>query len=435
MNGLLYPYCEIIYAFLSYIFIYKTISLRIEIQEDTRKFTLFALLIMITDFIIYEFYHVKTEYGILQHLPNYIEYFIVIIVIIILSKNNRMKSLYFCVLGYSIVLAINLCFDIIVYMTNWYGNDVIYVLLKMLLLIVVYSCMKKKLRRKSFYREQDFKMFSMLAALACYYIYFITWNLPEMDFTDGVSITYLSIYLMLFLISIYIIFYRYLVVLGKRNQSLDEAEYQLDNQRQQKQLLEELKKANQENRKLRHDLKHHFHSLEYMMDTDPEKAKSYLHELSEHVEAVKVLTTKNQVLDYIINSKMAICRTKGIAFTYEVQDNLKQMQDFDLISLLSNALDNAIEAQEYVNDKFISCSICDGKTTTIIHIENACNISKLQKNKHTFQTIKKDKGQHGIGLGRIQTIAESYHGHMKIQTTENFILEISIPKNQIEVIN
>ena len=107
-----------------------------------------------------------------------------------------------------------------------------------------------------------------------------------MDFADGVSIDYLSIYMMLFLITIYMVFYKYLTVLGNRNQSLDEAEYRLDNQRQQKQLLEELKKANQENRKLRHDLKHHFHSLEYMMDTDPEKAKSYLHELSEHVEAV-----------------------------------------------------------------------------------------------------------------------------------------------------
>lgn len=432
MNDLIYPYCEIIYAFLSYIFIFKTVSLRMEIKEDARKFTFFALLIMITDFIIYEFFHVKTEYGILQHLPNYIEYFVVIIVIIVISKHHRMKSLYYCVLGYSIVLAINLCFDIVVYMTEWYGGEAIFVFLKMLLLIVVYYCMKKKSQRNNFYREQDFKMFSILAILACYYIYFITWNLPEMDFTDGVSITYLSIYLMLFLITIYMIFYRYLVVLGKRNQSLDEAEYRLDNQRQQKQLLEELKKANQENRKLRHDLKHHFHSLKYMMDTDPEKAKSYLHELSEHVEAVKVLTTKNQVLDYIINSKMVVCRTRGIAFTYEVQDDLKQMQDFDLISLLSNALDNAIEAQEYVDNKFISCKILDGKTATKILIENACDTVRLQKSEDTYLTIKQNKGQHGIGMGRIKTIAETYHGYMKVIVQGSFLLEISIPKKKCE---
>lgn len=144
MNDLIYPYCEIIYAFLSYIFIFKTVSLRMEIKEDARKFTFFALLIMITDFIIYEFFHVKTEYGILQHLPNYIEYFVVIIVIIVISKHHRMKSLYYCVLGYSIVLAINLCFDIVVYMTEWYGGEAIFVFLKMLLLIVVYYCMKKK---------------------------------------------------------------------------------------------------------------------------------------------------------------------------------------------------------------------------------------------------------------------------------------------------
>ncbi|MFR5081086.1 MAG: GHKL domain-containing protein [[Clostridium] innocuum] len=169
-----------------------------------------------------------------------------------------------------------------------------------------------------------------------------------------------------------------------------------------------------------------------MMDTDPEKAKSYLHELSEHVEAVKVLTTKNQVLDYIINSKMVVCRTKGIAFTYEVQDDLKQMQDFDLISLLSNALDNAIEAQDYVDNKFISCKILDGKTATKILIENACDTVRLQKSEDTYLTIKQNKGQHGIGMGRIKTIAESYHGYMKVIVQGSFLLEISIPRKKCE---
>lgn len=426
-------YNEIIFTFFTYMFIYRITKCQITLS-NTKKivFLILCTFILVIDIVLFTWFPMETKYGISQHLPGVFEYLLVIIFLLGVAGKEWTKMLYYCVFGYTIVLGINLCMSVSRIWINWFNHESTYLILKILLLIISDIGFRYLLHKPANYKKKDWYIFSLLAIIACLYVYFILELLPEMDFADGVSIDYLSIYMLLFLISIYMVFYKYLAVLGRRNQSLDEAEYQLDNQRQQKQLLEELKKANQENRKLRHDLKHHFHSLEYMMDTDPEKAKSYLHELSEHVEAVKVLTTKNQVLDYIVNSKMAICRIKGIAFTYEVQDNLKQMQDFDLISLLSNALDNAIEAQEYVNDKFINCSICNGKTTTIIHIENACNTSKLQKNKHTFQTIKKDKGQHGIGLGRIQAIAESYHGHMKIQTTENFILEISIPKNRIE---
>ena len=418
----------------SMLFIYLILNLKVYPLTAKKKFLLCLIMIAIfmLDCYIYYAFSWPTEYGEIKHVPNFIENTIMLIVFLVLYKRDRLKALYYIVLGFVVVQ-----FSLLVYRVIFVNSEYQewYSLSHFIILAVSYICIRIGRKSNRIYESKDWISFSVLAGVFYLYLFYITEEFPKLDFTDMNVIIAFEFIQIAFMLSVFGIFYFYLSVLGDRNKDLNIIELQLDNQKQQKQLLEELKKANQENRKLRHDLKHHFHSLEYMMDTDPEKAKSYLHELSEHVEAVKVLTTKNQVLDYIVNSKMAICRTKGIAFTYEVQDNLKQMQDFDLISLLSNALDNAIEAQEYVHDKFISCSICDGKTTTIIHIENACNTSKLQKDKHTFQTIKKDKGQHGIGLGRIQAIAESYHGHMKIQITDNFILEISIPKNRIEDIN
>lgn len=426
-------YNEIIYAFFTYLFIYRITKCQITLSNIKKiMFLILCAFILVIDVVLFTWFPMETEYGISQHLPGVFEYITVIIFLIAVAGKELAKMLYYCVFGYTIVLGINLCMSVSRIWINWFNHESTYLILKILLLIISDIGFRYLLHKPANYKKKDWYIFSLLAIIACFYVYFILEILPEMDFADGVSIDYLSIYMMLFLITIYMVFYKYLTVLGNRNQSLDEAEYRLDNQRQQKQLLEELKKANQENRKLRHDLKHHFHSLEYMMDTDPKKAKSYLHELSEHVEAVKVLTTKNQVLDYIINSKMVVCRTRGIAFTYEVQDDLKQMQDFDLISLLSNALDNAIEAQEYVDNKFISCKILDGKTATKILIENACDTVRLQKSEDTYLTIKQNKGQHGIGMGRIKTIAESYHGYMKVIVQGSFLLEISIPKKKCE---
>lgn len=413
----------------SMLFIYFILNLKICPLSAKNTFSLFLIIfiIFISDCYIYYTFSWTTQFGEIKHVPNFIENTIMLIVFLVLYRHNCLKTLYYIVLGFVVIQFSSLIYRVM--LTNseyqeWYS------LSRFIILIVFYVVIRIGRKSNRIYESKDWISFSVLAGVFYIYLFYITEEVPKLDFTDMNVIVIFEFIQIAFMVSVFCVFYFYLSVLGDRNKDLNNVGLQLDNQKQQKQLLEELKKANQENRKLRHDLKHHFHSLEYMMNTDPEKAKSYLQELSEHVEAVKVLTTKNPVLDYIVNSKMAICRTKGIAFTYEVQDNLKQMQDFDLISLLSNALDNAIEAQEYVDNKFISCKILDGKTATKIFIENACDIARLQKSNDTFQTIKKEKGQHGIGLGRIKTIAESYHGYMKIKLQDSFLLEISIAKTK-----
>lgn len=424
----IYSHYEIIYAFFSYIFMYKIVKhYAVCEKKKTTIFYFITVLFLVIDFILYFYFPFKTEYGTARHLPNYIEYMLIIAIIVFMDYRNWAEKLYFSVFGYILVLMINLVIEANLALFYW-GNIHTWFLIKCVLLFVVYFFIRKYTSEKGHYKAKDFKLFSLLAIIACMYIYGVSKFLPDLDFSDGISITYLSLCLILFLILVYSIFYIYLRMLGSRTKSLDEVAIQLDNQKMQKQILGEMKKANIENRKLRHDLKHHLYSLEYMLDVDPIKAKEYLRELNEHIEVVKVLISDNSILDYIINSKLAICREKHITFVYDIQDNLKQMTDFDLILLLSNALDNAIEAQDFVDKKYIQCDILKKKTTTIIHIENTYDRSKIQKKGDKFKSIKEDREQHGIGLERIKAIVSKYHGSIDIKTEEEFIIEIGIPK-------
>lgn len=424
----LYSYYEIIYAFFSYIFMYNIVEYYAICEKKKATFFYFVtVLFLVIDFIIYLYFPFKTEYGTARHLPNYIEYMLIISIIIFMDFRNWAEKLYFSVFGYILVLMINLIFEASFVLLNWNQIHISF-LLKSVSLIVIYLVLRKHTYEKGHYKTKDFKLFSLLAIIACMYIYGVSKIIPDLDYSDGISITYLSLCLILFLILVYSIFYIYLRMLGNRTKSLDEVAIQLDNQKMQKQILDEMKKANIENRKLRHDLKHHLYSLEHMLDMDPVKAKEYLRELNEHIEVVKVLISDNSILDYIINSKLAICRERNITFVYDIQDNLKQMTDFDLISLLSNALDNAIEAQDFVDKKYIRCDILKKKTTTIIHIENTYDRSKIQKKGDKFKSIKEDREQHGIGLERIKAIVSKYHGSIDIKTEEEFIIEIGIPK-------
>lgn len=425
-----FSYYEIIYAFFSYIFVYKIVEHYTMCEKRKRTFFYFlAVLFLVIDLIVYLYFPFKTEYGIARHLPNYIEYMLLITIIVLMNHKSWAETLYFSVFGYILVLMINLVIEANLALYYW-GNVHSWFFIKCVLLFIIYYALKKIAYEKGHYQAKDFRLFSLFAILSCMYIYGVSRILPDLDYTDGVSVTYLSLCLTFFLILVYALCYLYLRMLGSRTKSLDEVAIQLDNQKRQKEILDELKNANIENRKLRHDLKHHLHSLEYMMETDPIKAKEYLHDINEHIETVNVLISGNPILDYIINSKFAVCREKGIACEYDIQDNIKQMTDFDLISMLSNALDNAIEAQAYVTHKYILCEIRDAGTASQIRIVNTCNPSLLKRQGKRYVSTKEDSSNHGIGLTRIQNVARSYQGNIEIHIEKDaFTLTIRIGKN------
>lgn len=428
-----YIFFNIFYGFCTYLLIVQLCAIRVGLSKTKlNKMRLLCLLLFVATIVFNLYRLAQGGDRISFRLPNYVDYMIVCAgLILVATKPQRLKMLYCCIFGYTLILLIDSFFQLSNIWINWFQYMPIYILCKIVLLsICAYMC-KYLFKEDYHYRTADWSIFSFLAFIVCAYLYVVQAFFPKINFSDPISFIYLYVFSMTFLILIYFIFYMYFVNLGKRNQSLHEVEYQLDNQKQQRQLLEELKKANEENRKLRHDLKHHFQSLEYMVKKDPDKAVDYLKELNEHVEAVKVVTTSNQILDYVVNSKLAICTNEGIDFIYEVQDSLHQLKDFDLISLLSNALDNAIEAQKYVDKKYVHCAIYDRVNASLLHIENTCDPSVIKKENNQFCTIKEDKERHGIGLSRIKTIAESYHGYTSIDVDDQYFdLKVWIPKDK-----
>lgn len=68
--------------------------------------------------------------------------------------------------------------------------------------------------------------------------------------------------------------------------------------------------------------------------------------------------TKNKFLDLLLNKYKSICDSSGISFEYNIRTaNLSFMDAPDLITLLSNILDNAVEAASVSEKKTIELSI------------------------------------------------------------------------------
>lgn len=179
-------------------------------------------------------------------------------------------------------------------------------------------------------------------------------------------------------------------------------------------------------RSFRHDLKNHIIVLKGLIENDQiEKATKYLDSFEQAAEKLTFqIHTGSAAVDVLLSDKLALARQDGIDIQCDV-DISKGMKvnDFDLCIILSNAIDNAIQAcrQIEVVEKWIDIKAKKNNGFFIIDIMNSYN-NKANGKKGT-----------GIGLPNINTVAEEYSGTVNIKKTdETYILTVLLVLNQQE---
>lgn len=192
----------------------------------------------------------------------------------------------------------------------------------------------------------------------------------------------------------------------------------------QEEHYKELELSNREMRKLRHDIKNHLICLrEYISAKDNEEALKYISSIfgpMSHSE--NNIDTGNPTLDAILFSKKISSESKGIKIEYDIQipRNIK-IDSADFCILLGNALDNAIEANEKIEDaslRYIDCLILYEKNNFICNIKNPTSENVEIKN-NSIATTKRNKREHGIGLENIKQVVEKYSGTLNIKSIDN----------------
>lgn len=182
-----------------------------------------------------------------------------------------------------------------------------------------------------------------------------------------------------------------------------------------------------------HDLKHQI-TLLRSREAAGENVVSYLdrleHEISQYESANK---TGNDVLDTILTMKTERCRATGIHLTCVAQGELLGFIDpMDLSSLFGNALDNAIEAAEQVQDKErrqIHCSVAERRGFVQIIVENGYQ-GHVRFEDGVPHSTKGDDAYHGFGFKSMREIVDRYNGSITASADEDtglFTLRMLIP--------
>lgn len=112
------------------------------------------------------------------------------------------------------------------------------------------------------------------------------------------------------------------------------------------------------------------------------------------------------------------------------------LKEMDISGLLQNLLDNAIEASERIkgkNKKEIYLLIMENTEGWILKVSNFCD----NPEQINFQTTKRDKKNHGYGIGIICDIVKQYNGtikYVKSEEEKQVTVHIFFPKRQKKIL-
>ncbi|MCL1788213.1 MAG: ATP-binding protein [Defluviitaleaceae bacterium] len=183
-----------------------------------------------------------------------------------------------------------------------------------------------------------------------------------------------------------------------------------------------------------------------LMQESVEKMKTYRHDVKMHLSAILGFAAKDQTQDithYVshllgdIDIIDIYCNTGNIAFDSIINFKLKTAAEqniktdisvfvppalnidvVDIVTILGNLLDNALDAVEKTADKIINLSVKVSKGNLFIKVDNSFDGEvKYAKGKAgTPEAIvtRKDGDNHGYGLKNVRRAAEKYHGHVDI---------------------
>ncbi len=182
--------------------------------------------------------------------------------------------------------------------------------------------------------------------------------------------------------------------------------------------------------RFRHDMKNHFSIIKGKLNEgDIKSCEEYIDEIYPVVEKVGNLThTGNSIIDYLINTKLS--DDKGIQIIVSGYTEIfNDIESADLVSLLGNILDNALEAVEKVSnpkDKRIELHFLQSNKNRIILCKNSIESSVLKNNKD-LKTTKKG-GAHGYGNKIVSSISEKYGGFAEyLERDGMFCVQIVMP--------
>ena len=173
----------------------------------------------------------------------------------------------------------------------------------------------------------------------------------------------------------------------------------------------------------RHDMQLHFAMLHNLASAiEANEIVKYLSSLTEDMERSKIhCDTGNLALDSVINHKLRNIGKTDIQIDMDIlMPPTIGIEISDIVTILGNLLDNAIDAVDKLANKWISVTIKLVKGNLYILVKNPYEGEIRFKDGDDSELVSIKHGdEHGYGLKNIRRAVDKYNGELKISTSNN----------------
>lgn len=196
----------------------------------------------------------------------------------------------------------------------------------------------------------------------------------------------------------------------------------VDNQLLQRELrlahdnIQSLSVSYSNERKLTHDFQNELAVIQGLLRQEQAGAKTadYIDQLmNQEYVPILAVSTHRAVADVLLNQKYIVAGQKQIRFQVQLDDlSGFPLPDDALVVVLSNLIDNALDACEKVEDPDNRSILVKARVSneeSMLYIENAVAAPVKISNGY-IATTKKNRLQHGYGLQNVLSIIKAYDG-------------------------
>ena len=204
--------------------------------------------------------------------------------------------------------------------------------------------------------------------------------------------------------------------------------------RNQMSMYRSMEQSYRQQQKYMHDYKNQLSCIQGLLEKGQVKESlNYIEELTGGIRKnTDYIDTNHVIVNVILNQKYQYALENKITMVINVNDLSRLvMKKEDLVILLSNLLDNAIEACKSIDvDRIIQLKMVIEEESLILSVRNPMNTPINVEGKRILSS-KKDKQNHGIGLLNIENVVRKNLGTSSIKCEDGyFSFSAMIPNEQ-----
>lgn len=191
---------------------------------------------------------------------------------------------------------------------------------------------------------------------------------------------------------------------------------------------ERVNEINEEHKSYLHDLQHSFKTIgELAQNGENQKIIDIIKSMNIEIETIrKKRYCQHPIVNAILCEADERAAKKEISYSVEIDASIdfSFVDDFSLISMLGNLINNAFEATERAKDnRFINIEahLAANDKFIVFCIENGFDVAPILENGE-YLTSKQDKSKHGIGIKNVKERAKLYGGILILETKANVFI-------------